>query len=108
MATQKTTQEETFKVTGETLLKTVKDLIAQGNVRHITIKDKNEKVIAEFPLTVGVVATALLPIFAAVAPWPHSSENAASPLSEKNKICFYVPIITDRGLNFTKIFTKSL
>ncbi len=66
MATQKTTQEETFKVTGETLLKTVKDLIAQGNVRHITIKDKNEKVIAEFPLTVGVVATALLPIFAAV------------------------------------------
>ena len=66
MATQKTTQEETFKVSGETLLKTVKDLIAQGNVRHITIKDKNEKVIAEFPLTVGVVATALLPIFAAV------------------------------------------
>lgn len=66
MATKKTTQEETFKVTGETLLKTVKDLIAQGNVRHITIKDKNEKVIAEFPLTIGVVATALLPIFAAV------------------------------------------
>jgi len=63
---KKTTKEETFKVSGEALIKTVKDLIAKGNVRHITIKDKNDKVIVEFPLTVGVVATALLPVFAAI------------------------------------------
>lgn len=66
MATKKTTESKTFKVTGESLLKTVKELIAKGNVRHITIKDKNDKVIVEFPLTVGVVATALLPVFAAI------------------------------------------
>lgn len=66
MTAKKTTKEETFKVTGENLLKTVKDLIAKGNVRHITIKDKNEKTVMEFPLTIGVVATALLPVFAAI------------------------------------------
>jgi len=66
MKTEKTTKKETFKVSGELLLKKVKDLIAQGNVRHITITDKNGKVIAEFPLTIGVVATAILPVLAAV------------------------------------------
>lgn len=66
MPTKKTTKKETFKVTGENLLKTVKDLIAKGNVRHITIKDKDGKTVMEFPLTIGVVATALLPVFAAI------------------------------------------
>jgi len=66
MATKKTTTEETFKVSGENLIKTVKDLISEGNVRHITIKDKNDKVVVEFPLTIGVVAAALVPVFAAI------------------------------------------
>lgn len=60
------TTEETIKATGETLLKTVKELIAQGNVRKITIKDKKGKSIAEFPLTFGVVAAAILPVLAAI------------------------------------------
>lgn len=60
------TKQETFKVTGENLLKSVKELIAQGNIRHITIKDKSGKTIVEFPLTIGVVATALVPVLAAV------------------------------------------
>ena len=64
--TAKETRKETFKVSGEALVKTIKDLINQGNVRHISIKDKNDKTVAEFPLTVGVVATALLPVFAAI------------------------------------------
>ena len=58
--------EETIKVTGDNLLKTVKKLIAEGNVRHITIKDKDEKTIIEFPLTIGVVGVVFLPILAAV------------------------------------------
>lgn len=64
--TKKQTRQETFKVSGENLVKTVKELIAQGNVRHITIKDKVGKVIVEFPLTIGVVATAFLPVLAAI------------------------------------------
>lgn len=70
MATKKTkatkTSEKTIKVTGENLLKTVKGLIAQGNVRHITIKDKDEKTVMEFPLTVGVVGVVFLPVLTAV------------------------------------------
>lgn len=57
---------KSIKVSGENLLKTVKELIAKGNVRHITIKDKNEKTIIEFPLTIGVVGAVLLPVLAAI------------------------------------------
>jgi hypothetical protein len=66
MATKKTTTKETYKVTGENLLKTVKELIAKGNVRHITIKDKEGKTVVEFPLTIGVVGAVLLPVLAAI------------------------------------------
>lgn len=63
--TDKRKVEETFKVTGENLLKKVKELIAEGNIRRITIK-KNEKVIVEFPLTIGVVGALIAPVLAAV------------------------------------------
>ena len=64
--TKAKTTEETINVSGENLIKTVKDLIAQGNVRHITIKDKSDKTIVEFPLTIGVVGAFFLPMLAAV------------------------------------------
>jgi hypothetical protein len=60
------TKTESFQVSGENLLKTVKELIAKGNVRHITIKDKSDKTVIEFPLTIGVVGAVLLPVLAAV------------------------------------------
>lgn len=66
MPKKTTVKEETIKVSGENLLKTVKKLIAEGNVRHITIKDKDEKVVMEFPLTIGVVGAVFLPVLAAV------------------------------------------
>lgn len=61
----KTTQEE-FKVSGEDLLKKVKELINEGNIRRIIIKTKEGKSIAEFPLSIGVVGAVLAPILAAV------------------------------------------
>lgn len=60
-------REEEFKVEGEELLKKVKYLIKQGNIRRITIKSKEGKSIIEIPLTVGVVGAVLLPVFAAVS-----------------------------------------
>jgi len=57
---------ETFTINGEQLLKKVKELIAEGNIRKITIKDKNGKELMSFPLTVGVVGAVLAPILAAV------------------------------------------
>lgn len=60
------TREETFKINGEELLKKVKDLIKEGNIRRISIKNKDGKRIIDIPLTVGIVGAALLPVFAAV------------------------------------------
>ncbi|HMG66289.1 MAG TPA: DUF4342 domain-containing protein [Chitinophagaceae bacterium] len=57
---------ESFKINGEQLLKKVKELIAEGNIRKITIKDKNGKELITFPLTVGVAGMVLAPVFAAV------------------------------------------
>lgn len=60
------TYEEEFKVKGENLLSKVKEIIAQGNVRKIIIKDKNGKSVIEFPLTIGVVGAVLAPALAAI------------------------------------------
>ena len=57
---------EKIRVFGEDLLKKVKELIQEGNVRRISIKDKSGKTIVEFPLTLGVVGAALAPVLAAV------------------------------------------
>lgn len=57
---------ETFKVNGEDLLKKFKELVHEGNVRKITIKDKKGKDLIVFPLTIGVVGTIIAPVFAAV------------------------------------------
>jgi len=57
---------EEFKVNGEDLLKKVKEIIAEGNARKITVKSKEGKSIVELPLTIGVVGAALAPLLAAV------------------------------------------
>ena len=59
-------KEETFHVNGENLVKKIKELIQEGNVRHITIKDKSGKEIVSFPLTIGVVGAVLAPVLAGV------------------------------------------
>ena len=56
---------ETFKVQGGELLDRVKKILHEGNVRRIIIKQGDE-VVAEFPLTVGVVGAVFAPILAAV------------------------------------------
>ena len=65
MNDQKTRTEE-FRVNGEELLAKVKELIHEGNIRRIIIKDKDGKVLIEFPLTFGVVGAVLVPTLAAV------------------------------------------
>lgn len=60
------TKKETYEVRGEEVLKKVKELINEGNVRRIIIKDKKDKVLVEFPLTIGVVGAVLAPVLAAV------------------------------------------
>jgi hypothetical protein len=61
-----TKKTEEFKVAGEDLLKRVKELIAEGNVRRIIIRNKEGKTLVELPLTIGIVGIALAPVLAAV------------------------------------------
>lgn len=59
-------KSETFTIKGDELLRKFKELIKEGNIRKITIKDKGGKPIVVFPLTIGVVGVVLAPVFAAV------------------------------------------
>lgn len=59
-------EQDSFKVSGEELLKKIKELIKEGNIREITIENKEGKTIMVLPLTVGVIGAALLPPLAAV------------------------------------------
>lgn len=57
---------EEFKVDGEKLIAKIKELIHEGNIRRIIIKDKEGKTIMEIPLTFGVVGVLLAPTLAAI------------------------------------------
>ena len=59
-------RHEEFKVNGDELLAKVKQLIKEGNIRRLIIKDKAGKTLIEVPLTLGVVGIALAPILAAI------------------------------------------
>lgn len=59
-------KEETYKVRGEKLLEKVKELVKEGNVRRIIIKDKKGKTMVEFPMTFGVVGVLIAPTLAAI------------------------------------------
>lgn len=56
---------ESIKLEGGQLLDKVKELIHEGNVRRIVIR-QDDRVIAEFPLTIGVIGAVIAPVLAAV------------------------------------------
>jgi hypothetical protein len=64
--TQERTRTEEFKLDGGQVLDKIKELIHQGNVRRILLKNEEGKTLIEIPLTLGLVGAALLPVFAAV------------------------------------------
>jgi hypothetical protein len=59
-------RKEEFKVNGNDLIKKVQDLIKEGNVRRIIIKDKDGKTLVEIPVTIGVIGVVFAPVLAAV------------------------------------------
>lgn len=65
----KSTKESTkdqFKVYGHELLLKIKELIKEGNVRRIIIKNEKDKVMMEIPVTFAVVGAFFAPVLAAV------------------------------------------
>jgi hypothetical protein len=57
---------EEFKISGENVVKKLKGIVKEGNIRKIIIKNEKGKTLVEFPLTVGMVGAALLPVWAAI------------------------------------------
>lgn len=57
---------EEFRVNGDALVATIKQLVHEGNVRRITIKNEEGQTLIEIPLTIGVVGAVLLPVWAAI------------------------------------------
>jgi hypothetical protein len=58
--------KESIRVEGEKVLNKVKELVKEGNVRKITIHDKDGKELMSFPLSIGVVGAVFAPVLAAV------------------------------------------
>ena len=56
---------ETIEASGNRVAETLKKLVAEGNVRRVRIR-QGSRVIAEFPLTVGVVGAVFAPVLAAI------------------------------------------
>jgi hypothetical protein len=65
MPEQKFKTEE-FRVEGEKLIAKIKELIHEGTIRRIIIKDKEGKTVMEIPMTFGVVGVLLAPQLAAI------------------------------------------
>ena len=64
------TRYEEFKVSGDNLVAKVRELIREGNVRRVFIKNEKGEVLLEIPLTAGVAVTvvtaAISPVLVAV------------------------------------------
>jgi len=65
-ASVKEFRKEEFDVSSDDLVKTVKKLIHEGNVRRIVIKDEKGKLLFEIPVTIGVIGTIIAPWLAAL------------------------------------------
>ena len=65
MSEEKVRTEE-FRVSGEEVLSKVKELIREGNVRRVAIKNEEGRTLIDIPLMLGVVGAVLAPQAAAI------------------------------------------
>jgi hypothetical protein len=63
---EKKVRTEEFSVTGEEVISKVRELLHEGNIRRIIIKNQEGQTLVEIPLTLGVVGAVLLPVWAAI------------------------------------------
>lgn len=64
------TWTEEIRVEGDKVVSKVKELVKEGNVRRITLKTEDGKVLLEVPLTIGLgvvgIAALVAPVLAAI------------------------------------------
>jgi hypothetical protein len=66
MSTETSDRIEEIRITGDELLAKAKELVREGNVRRLIIKNGEGTTLIEVPLTVGVIGAALLPVWVAI------------------------------------------
>jgi hypothetical protein len=65
MPTEKVHTEE-FHVNGEAIVSKIKELLHEGNIRRIIIKNEEGRTMIDIPLTFGVVGALVAPQLAAI------------------------------------------
>jgi hypothetical protein len=63
---KKTSKTEEYKVSGDQIVKKIKQLIKEGNARRIMIKNDKGDTVLEIPVTIGAVGAIFAPVLAAV------------------------------------------
>jgi hypothetical protein len=64
--TEEQVRTEEFQVSGDMLVAKIKEVVHEGNIRHVAIKNEDGRTLVDIPLTLGVVGTLLAPQLAAV------------------------------------------
>jgi Domain of unknown function (DUF4342) len=54
-ATEEKVRVEEFRLSGDALIAKIKELVQQGKLRHIVIKNSQGRVLADIPLVLGLV-----------------------------------------------------
>jgi hypothetical protein len=65
MSEQKVRTEE-FQVSGDMLVAKIKELVHEGNIRRVIIKNEEGRTLIDVPLTLGVVGVLVAPQLAAI------------------------------------------
>ncbi|MGD8753586.1 MAG: DUF4342 domain-containing protein [Anaerolineales bacterium] len=65
MSNEKVRTEE-FEIKGEELVAKIKELVHEGNIRRIIIKNEEGRTLIDIPLTSGVVVALVAPQLAAI------------------------------------------
>jgi hypothetical protein len=57
---------EEFQVKGEEIVSKIKEILLEGNIRRVVIKNESGRILIDIPLTIGVVGALLVPQLAAI------------------------------------------
>ena len=64
--TEEKVRTEEHSISGDDLVAKIKELVNEGNIRRVIIKNEEGKTLIEIPLTIGVIGAILLPVWAAI------------------------------------------
>ena len=84
-ASESRTRREEHKVRGDKIVAKLKELVHEGNVRHVVIKNDEGRTLIEFPVTVGVAGAVLVPVWAAVGALAALVTNCSIEVEREDK-----------------------